>query len=77
LMPLLKMFGESPMLPKDVAGVSESFVSCEMLEAKDATVSWVDFCEAFFSWLRGSAGDVSEKTDNLFRVLGDGEWAGV
>lgn len=77
LMPLLKIFGESPMLPKEVAGVSGSFVSREILEAKDETVSWVDFCEAFLSWLRESAGDASENTDNLFRFLGDGEWAGV
>jgi hypothetical protein len=77
LMPLLKIFGESPMLPKEVAGVSVSFVSREILDANDETVSWVRSCEALPSRLRKSAGDASEKTDNLFRFLGDGEWAGV
>ena len=77
LRPLLKMFGESPTLPKDVAGVSVTCDSREMLEAKEETVSWVSFCETVLSRRRTSAGDASEKTDSLFRFLGEGECAGV
>ena len=71
------MFGESPTLPNEVAGVSATCDSREMLEAKEETVSCVSFCEALLSRRRRSAGDASEKTDSLFRFLGDGECAGV